>query len=149
MGIHQVLEFKSASYIPEWAGPTMNVAALVAKTNPDLVIVTLGGNELEMPDPSVRADPIRRLVATFGDRPCVWVAPTIPPHTGLLEVVQKNLGHCRYFDSMKYVPDLPRTKDHIHPSMAGRRRWAEVFLDWLARERDPHGDRPWALRPAP
>lgn len=146
-GLRFILEFKDASYIPTWANPKTGLARLIARKDPDLVLIVLGANELEMPNPSLHLGAIRRLIGEVGDRPCVWVAPTIEPGTGILKLVQENLGHCRYFDSYARVPDVPRLKDNIHPTDSGRQRWARSLVDWLAAERDPDGPRPWSFRP--
>ena len=144
-----MLQFKSASYIPEWASPKMGVEALVKQRDPDLVLITLGGNELEMLDPSVRAEPVRRLVAQLQGRPCVWIAPSIPPKNALLDVIRANLGSCRFFDTRALVPELPRLPDKIHPTMPARKVWAEHFLRWLIAQREPKPEAPWALRAEP
>jgi lysophospholipase L1-like esterase len=132
-----------------------DVPGLVKTHNPDLVIITLGGNELKIRDPSSRAEAIRRLVGFVGDRPCVWVAPSLwrrpdrelVSETGLLQVIRDNAKPCRYFDTNAIVPDLERTGDRVHPSIPARRVWARAFVAWLERERDPSGSRPWQLRP--
>ncbi|HYJ07943.1 MAG TPA: hypothetical protein VEX18_03015, partial [Polyangiaceae bacterium] len=49
-GVRSSLEFRTPSYVPTWAsGPEL--PKLLARYNPDLVLITLGGNELEIPDP--------------------------------------------------------------------------------------------------
>jgi hypothetical protein len=147
-GVRSVLKAKEATYIPEWAGFSMGLSSLIAINKPDLVVVTLGGNEVMMPDPTIRAESVRKIVQTIGDRPCVWVgAPLWGPHTGILEVIQKNCSPCRYADTNKIIPDLQRLKDGVHPTIPERRRWAKAMIDWLARHRDPQGQRPWDLKP--
>ena len=154
-GIRAINRAKTGSYIPEWAGIRSDVPALVKVHNPDLVIITLGGNELKLRDPASRAEAIRRLVGFVGDRPCVWVAPSLwksaqnalITETGLLQVIRDNAKPCRYFDTNAIVPNLERTGDHVHPSIPARRIWARAFVEWLEHERDPAGSRPWQLRP--
>jgi acyl-CoA thioesterase-1 len=148
-GIKNVLEAKEATYIPEWAGFKMKMDQHLAIHNPDLVIITLGGNEVAMPDPNVRAEPIRRLVAKVGDRPCLWIAaPLWPgaPHTGILKVVRENCAPCIYVDTNAMLPDLERLGDRVHPTIPERRRWAKFMIRWLRHNRDPHGERPWDFK---
>lgn len=148
-GVKCVLRAKDASYIPEWAGLRMGLREMINTHNPDLVIVSLGGNEIAMPDPSVRADPITRIVKLIGDRPCVWVGTPRwkgLPHTGILEVIQQNIAPCRFVDSDELVPNLITLADGIHPTLAERRRWARRMLQWLEHNRDPKGTRPWDFK---
>lgn len=147
--IKNILNAKEATYIPQWAGYRMNFPALVAHNKPDLVIVTLGGNEVAMPDPSVRAEPVRRIVKTIGDRPCLWIAPPLwpgAPNTGILEVIRANCAPCRYVDSNVLIPDLKRLGDKVHPTISERKRWARFMIRWLEYNVDPNGKRPWDFR---
>jgi hypothetical protein len=146
-GVRSILKAKEATYIPEWAGFSMGLKSLLLIHKPDLVIITLGGNEVAMLDPSVRAEPVRKIVETIGDRPCVWVgAPLWGPHTGILEVIRANCGHCRFVDTNTLAPNLERLKDGVHPTLLERKRWAKAMVEWLARQREPAGQRPWELR---
>jgi hypothetical protein len=149
-GIKAVLKFKQSTYIPQWAGHKMGLARYLAKYNPDLVIVSLGGNETEIPDPTVRVDAIRRLVKLIGDRPCVWVGTPrwkVLQHTGILEVVEENAAPCKFIDSDELAPDMKPLRDGIHPTVPERRRWARRVLEWLTLNRDEHGKQPWSFKP--
>jgi lysophospholipase L1-like esterase len=147
-GVRSILKAKEATYIPEWAGFSMGLKNLLAIHKPDLVIITLGGNEVAMRDPSVRAEPVRQIVEAIGDRPCVWVgAPLWGPHTGILDVIRTNCSPCRFVDTNALVPNLERLKDGVHPTLPERKRWAKAMIGWLGRQRDPTGTRPWDLKP--
>jgi hypothetical protein len=145
-GLRSVLQFKKASYIPTWAfGDELRIN--IKRYEPDLVLVSLGANEIELRLPMQRVYAIKRLVATLGSRPCVWISPpSWKPDAGLLAVIRENIAPCRYLDSDALVPYLPRGPDSIHPSPRGREMWADAVLDWLSRERDPGGQQPWQLR---
>lgn len=147
VGIKGVLRFQTSSYIPTWAwGKELDLYILQSK--PDLVLITLGANELEVPDPQQRVPAIEKLVHRVGDRPCVWIAPPLweGARRALLDVIRDHCAPCVYMESSDVVPNLPRARDKIHPSMEARKTWARVVLDWLARHRDPKGPEPWALR---
>jgi lysophospholipase L1-like esterase len=148
-GVRSALEYKTASYIPNWSYDG-ELPKFVASYHPDLVLITLGANEIEIPKPEERAKPIRHLVSTLGGRPCVWVAPPLwKPDTGLLKVIRENIAPCRYLDSNALVHELPRAGDKIHPSLEGRAIWAKMVFNWLARERVGSQNQRWALKPEP
>jgi lysophospholipase L1-like esterase len=147
-GLRSALEYKTASYIPNWSFDG-DVPKLVGKYNPDLVLITLGANEVEITNPEQRVGAIKHLVRVLGDRPCVWITPPLwKKDTGLMQVIAQNVAPCRCLDSDTVVHDLPRGKDKIHPSAEGRTLWADAVFAWLAREREPTGPKPWALKPA-
>ena len=147
VGVRSALEYKTASYIPNWSfGP--EIPEYLGKYHPDLVLVTLGANELEIPKPEQRVGAIKHLVSVIGTRPCVWIAPPLwKQDTGLLNVIKDNVAPCRYLDSNELVHDLPRGRDKIHPSPEGREIWAQIVFDWLVKERAGSEKQPWALKP--
>jgi len=148
-GVRSTLEYKTASYIPNWSYEG-EIPKFVSSYQPDLVLITLGANEIEIPKPDERIKPIKHLVSTLGGRPCVWIAPPLwKPDTGLLQVIRENVAPCRYLDSNALVHDLPRGRDKIHPSAEGRQIWAKIVFDWLSKERVGSPKQPWALRPEP
>jgi lysophospholipase L1-like esterase len=148
-GVRTSLETKTPSYIGDWAfGPVLKKA--IADYNPDLVLITLGANEVEIPVPEQRIVPVQRLVKSLGERPCVWILPPLwKPDTGVMQVIKDNAKPCQVLDSSSLVPDLPRARDHIHPSAEGRVQWATAVLEWLKQAREPGGPRPWSLRGGP
>jgi acyl-CoA thioesterase-1 len=149
LGVKCLLRSKHSTYIPEWAGPKMGLRQMVARYKPDLVIVSVGGNEVEIPDPTRRIKPIKRLVEAIGDRPCVWVGTPRWKrlhHTGLMEVIRDNASPCRFVDSDVLAPNLQTIKDGVHPTMPERKRWARRMLEWLQVNRDPNGEKPWSFK---
>ncbi len=150
-GIKFVLRGEQATFIPEWAGPNRGLAALVKQSQPDLVVISLGGNELAMTTPEIRAPKVRALVALLDGTPCVWVAPPLwgNKDNGLLSVIRDNSSPCRHFDSNKLTPNLPRGGDKIHPTAEGQKLWARDLLAWLGAERDPSSAPRFGLRPRP
>jgi hypothetical protein len=147
-GVKGYLEAKEATYIPQWAGFKMNLSSHLAQRKPDLVVVTLGGNETRMPDPTERVEAVKRLVKKIGDRPCIWIAAPLwegLKHTGILDVIRNNAAPCRYVDTNAMIPDLERY-DGIHPTIPERTRWARFMIRWLMHNRDPKGAMPWSLK---
>ncbi|WP_437986869.1 SGNH/GDSL hydrolase family protein [Sorangium sp. So ce117] len=151
--VRYAVKAETSSYTVTWAS---RMELLVANYQPDLVIISLGANEVENVNPPAHAGAIRRIVKAIGGRPCVWVSPPLwRKDTGIIDVIRTNSAPCRFFDSDALVPGpLPRQKDKIHPNEVGGARWAEAFWSWLTAEHLPAGEAaparsPWALRPSP
>lgn len=149
-GVHGILRYKTASFIPEWAYKG-KVRQYVAQYKPDLVLITLGANELKIAKPEQRVHAIQKLVSQLKGRPCVWVGVPLwsNAHNDLLKVIRDSSRPCRFLDSTRLFPDMPRVHDHIHPTMNARHEWAKRVIHWLQKERVPDGDKPWELEPRP
>jgi len=148
VGAKYVVKAETPSYTPVWAfGGYGGALDTLMDMRPKLVIVTLGANEFDMPDPNVHAAAVRELArkaSKWGQ--CVWVTPPRwKPDSGFLEVVKNNCAPCAFFDSDLYVHDVERQKDKIHPNEVGGARWAAAFWDWLEANRDPSKGA-WAIK---
>ncbi|HEX9618997.1 MAG TPA: SGNH/GDSL hydrolase family protein [Polyangiaceae bacterium] len=147
-GVRGILRYETSSYIPTWASEP-KLATYLATYDPDLVLITLGANELEVVDPSIRIRTIERLVRRFDGRPCVWVG--VPLWKGargvLLDVIREHCAPCVYLDSNRLFPDMPRARDGIHPSIPAREEWARRVLAWLSAHRAATEERVWAIEP--
>lgn len=149
-GVKSVLKHTDASYLTTWAWEG-DLQKYLWKYNPDLVIVTLGANELEIVEPEQRERTVKKIIETIGARPCLWVA--IPlwkgKQNGLMDVIERSVGACTFMDTNKLmdVAKMPRIKDGIHPTSQARADWADLVVDWLETHRDPKGEKPWTLKP--
>lgn len=145
-GVRGILKYETATYIPTWAWGK-DLEKYLSKYHPDLVLITLGANELEIPDPAQRAPTIRHLVERLGGKPCVWVAPPLwhGARPALLDVIRESCAPCAYLDSGELVPELPRARDGIHPAMAARKAWAQAVIKWLGEHRRGDESRPWRI----
>lgn len=147
-GVRGILRFETSSYIPTWASEP-KLASYLTRYDPDLVLVTLGANELQVVDPTIRIRTIEKLVKRLGGRPCVWVG--VPLWQGargaLLDVIRDHCAPCVYMDSNRLFPDMPRARDGIHPSMPAREEWSRRVLDWLSAHRGADDDHVWAIEP--
>ena len=151
LGIRNPHAWKEATYIPQWASKfdKMGYRALLAQNNPDLVIITLGGNELAMPNPQERAEPIREMVKAAGDRPCLWIAAPLWPdakNTGLFDVIKANCAPCIFVDTNAMLKLEVLSSDHVHPTLSERKRWAKFMIRWLRHNRDPNGAKAWSFK---
>lgn len=110
------------------------------RTHPDIVIITLGANDVFVPSPDVLAVHVKGIVKKIGDRECYWMSPaTWKPDTGVVEVIKANAAPCKFFDSRNM--DIPRAGDHIHPTDKGGAQWGEKFWTFFVAE---HGKPPSA-----
>jgi lysophospholipase L1-like esterase len=147
--VRSVLKHTDSSYLTDWAWDG-KLQEYVWKYNPDLVMVTLGANELEIVDPELREKTVKKIISVIGERPCVWVA--IPlwdgPKNGLLDVIRKNASPCVYMDTNTLidVAKMPRIRDGIHPTTEARADWAKFVFEWLRKQRAPQEGRPWNLQ---
>jgi len=102
---------------------------LIKKHAPDLVIVTLGANDVSVPFPAVLAKNVQSIVrrASASGRACYWLVPPLwKKDTGIVDVIKKNASPCKVFDA-SYLK-IARRADGIHPSDAGGAAWAEAFF---------------------
>jgi hypothetical protein len=149
-GTQYVVQATTATYTTTWAASPVLDEWLSRR--PALVLVTLGANEVEMPDPNLHAkaiEGIARKIASAGAA-CVWITPPMwKEESGILGVIREHCAPCLYFDSDAVLGGLSadeRQKDRIHPNARGGGRWARAFWDWLADHRDPTRGQ-WALEP--
>jgi lysophospholipase L1-like esterase len=143
-GVRGFLEYQTGTYIATWAS-SKPVRRYVTRYEPDLVLITLGANELDVARPAARARLVRKLVRSLGERPCVWIAPPLwrGAKSRVLRVIEDNCAPCAYLDSTALVPDLERRKDAIHPSPEGGARWASAVIAWLEEHPPVATERRW------
>jgi lysophospholipase L1-like esterase len=136
-----LIDSRESSSTVSWADERLLQDAMY-KHDPDLVLISLGSNELFVKDLKRRAAAIQRLVKDTRGRACLWIAP--PAWTrdrGFIGVLRDNLGHCKYFDSLQLK--LPRMADGRHPSWSGGYRWASAVWKALGGTQPlPTGGRP-------
>jgi len=102
---------------------------LIARRAPDLVLITLGANDVSVPFPAALAKHVQSIVrrAAASGRACYWLLP--PPwkkDTGVLDVIRANAAPCKVFDASNLK--IARRADGIHPNAAGGAKWAEAFF---------------------
>ncbi len=148
-GVRSILKHTDSSYLTTWAWEK-NLQDYLWKYNPDLVIVTLGANELAIAEPEQRERTVKKIVSTIGERPCVWVA--IPlwngKQNGLMDVIERSVSPCVFMDTNQLidVAKMPRISDGIHPTSEARVAWADFVFHWLKDHR-VGGEKPWTIRP--
>jgi hypothetical protein len=147
LGVRYEVRAEHSTNSLDWA---KRMPEIVASTQPDLVIVTLGGNEIGSKHLDVQGRAVERIVKTIGDRPCVWTTPPLwMEESGVFDAIQEHLAPCRFFETDVEVGKfIPRRDDKIHPTMEGGAMWADKLFAYLERERTT-GQKPWSLRDAP
>ena len=104
--------------------------SLMEKNRPDIVIITLGTNDVFVPYPASMAGNIRNIVKRVGATECYWMGPpTWKPDTGIVQVLKDNVAPCRFFDSSNLK--LQRAGDGIHPTDRGGADWATSFWTYF------------------
>ena len=102
---------------------------LLAKHKPDLVILTLGANDVTLPFPAAVAPSVRSIAhkMSAGGRECFWMLPPLwRKDTGIVEVIKQNASPCKVFDATGLKID--RARDGIHPNDQGGIEWADAFF---------------------
>ncbi|CAN5340126.1 hypothetical protein BH09MYX1_BH09MYX1_52350 [soil metagenome] len=100
---------------------------LIARWHPDLVILTLGANDVLVPFPASLAGFVQSIArkASAG-RDCYWVTPAPwRKDTGIVDIVKKNAAPCKVYDSGPLK--ISRGGDGIHPTDGGGGVWADGF----------------------
>lgn len=147
-GLTKALEAKfkplGAKFVPDWM-TSVSIATfdrdkhfgeLLSKHNPDLVILTLGANDVFVPFPSALVPNIGSIArkASRGGRECWWITPpTWKPDTGITAVIKKSAIGCKVFDSSNMK--ISRAGDGIHPTDRGGVEWADKF--WTQYQANP------------
>ncbi|HSO32636.1 MAG TPA: SGNH/GDSL hydrolase family protein [Labilithrix sp.] len=99
---------------------------LLAKHHPDIVIITLGTNDVFVPYPAAMVQNVKNIAARVGARECYWIGPpTWKPDTGIVQVLRDNVAPCKFYDSSNLK--LQRAGDGIHPTDRGGADWAQSF----------------------
>jgi lysophospholipase L1-like esterase len=127
-GHRYVIESVHSSKTTTWAEDP-KLETLLEKHDPDLVLISLGSNELFEKDVEPIAQATKKIVARLGGRACLWVGPPAwAKDAGFIATLKQNLPPCHYLDSIAL--DLPRAEDGRHPTWSGGHRWATAV--WRA-----------------
>lgn len=146
-GVHYVVRTEVSTNTVDWS---RRVLADVAGVQPDLVIITLGANEIGSPWLAAQGRAIRKIVDAVGGRPCVWTTPPLwREETGFFDTLQANVSPCRFFETDVHVGAYLPRRDTVHPTDEAGVRWADVLFDYLMAERIGDPEKPWKLAPSP
>ena len=111
---------------------TNRLSQLIAQYRPDLILFTLGSNELFRKDIAERAQYIQDIIyeADRTKTPFVWLNPPAwKEDTGISELIKNNVGAGRHFDSRGIK--MGRKSDGAHPTRDGAQVWADTIVKFL------------------
>jgi hypothetical protein len=99
------------------------LSAALREYDPDLVLISLGSNELFERELGAVATAVRAIVRQVGDRPCLWISPPAwAKGYGFLDTLRESVAPCDHFDSSR-LP-FSRQADGRHPDWSSSYRWA-------------------------
>ena len=106
------------------------LAELLRWKKPDVVLLTLGMNNLTVARPEEYEGDVKSIVAQVGDRTCWWIGPLSigRPERGLIAMLGRTTAPCGWTNS--YDLEIERQPDHLHPTQAGASHWADAI--WIA-----------------
>jgi lysophospholipase L1-like esterase len=135
--------------LDQWAKSTWLKAALTP-LSPTVVLVSLGTNDMGLPNPELQRPYLATILATirsYGAEP-VWIGPpTMPFADRGIRSMLDNAGMALFHsDSVA----IPRAGDGIHPTAAGYAGWAGLLWKWTdtAAQALPNGLSGVAMRRA-
>ncbi len=103
----------------------------IRKTEPTFIAICLCSNELFVRDLDERDKWLSQIVQKMGDIPFVWISPpNWTEDTGINDLIIKNVGAQRYFDSRHLT--LQRGRDKIHPTFKAAERWMDSVAVWMS-----------------
>lgn len=108
----------------------------IRRYRPDLIMITLGSNELFLKNFNSRRPDVERLLAKIGNIPFLWISPpNWKEDKGYNAFMKSILPPGTFFNSNNLV--LPRQKDHIHPTREGGVTWTDSIMKWVPRSAHP------------
>jgi lysophospholipase L1-like esterase len=109
------------------------IPKLMKKYDPDLVLLTLGANDVFDKHPEYMIRYIESIVKKVGDRDCYWIGPPLwKGDSGLVGIIREHAAPCKFFDSSGLI--LQRAGDGIHPTEKGGAVWADRFWEFFKAE---------------
>jgi lysophospholipase L1-like esterase len=106
------------------------IPKLMKKYDPDLVLLTLGANDVFDKRPEYQIRYIESIVKKVGARDCYWIGPPLwKGDAGLVDVIHEHVAPCKFYDSSHLT--LQRAGDGIHPTEKGGAIWAEQFWEFF------------------
>jgi lysophospholipase L1-like esterase len=115
-------------------GDSDRLPKLIARHDPDLVLLTMGANDVGGNVTDYLGKKIDKIVAMTQKghaRDCVWIGPPKWRVNGkpVLEMIKAHVAPCVLFDSTDV--EMQRKPDKVHPDEKGGDQWAVAFWHWF------------------
>jgi lysophospholipase L1-like esterase len=115
-------------------GDSDRLSKLLSKHDPDLVLLTMGANDVGGNVTDYLGKKIDKIVAMTQKghaRDCVWIGPPKWRVNGkpVLDMIKAHVSPCVLFDSTDI--EMHRKPDKIHPDEKGGDEWAVAFWHWF------------------
>jgi hypothetical protein len=113
---------------------------LIAQRDPDLVLLTLGANDVGGNVTDYLGKKVEKVAAITQHghaRDCVWIGPPKWHLNGkpVIDMIRAHAAPCTFFDSTDI--EMQRKADKVHPDERGGDQWAVAFWRFL---RGPQAD---------
>jgi hypothetical protein len=100
---------------------------------PSYVFFTTGSNELFIRNIQDREKHIQNIVNQMGSRKFIWIGPpNWTEDTGINDLIAKNVGQDRFFESKNLRFD--RASDGAHPTFKSAAVWADTISAWVMQK---------------
>lgn len=120
----------------EWFAKYDTIPYFINAFKPDLVLVTIGANEMFITDILTQRQPyIEDMLQQIGTVPSLWIGPpNWRDDSGINDLIKKNVGQHRFFLS-KGLP-FKRQSDGAHPTRASSDMWMDSVAYWIMHKSD-------------
>ncbi len=118
-------------------GDTKRLTTLIKEYKPDIIWFTLGSNELFIQGIAKREKFIKSIIAEADSAkvPFIWIGPpNWKDDSGINEIIERNIGKSRFYNSSHFREKLARGKDGAHPTKAAAAIWADSIAVWHKTE---------------
>lgn len=127
---HDLLNVIWYSSSSKWWAQTDTLEYYLEKHRPTYLMISLGGNELFVRDLKKREKYIKNILSRLHGLPYVWISPpNWKPDTGICDLILKNVGKSRYFNSERLT--FKRGHDHMHPTFSSSAKWMDSIAVWM------------------
>lgn len=118
-----------------WA-ETDTLSHYIHEYKADYIFISLGSNEVYFKNPDKRLPYVKKILATIGDIPYVWIGPpNWNEDTKINDMLEATCAPGTFFRSQGM--EFKRKKDNIHPTRASSALWMDSIMRWLPKSAHP------------
>lgn len=126
--LYNVVWYSSTSEV--W-GRSDKLRNYIERLHPTFIFVSLGANELFVPDiKNKRRQYVRKIISDIDTIPYLWIGPpNWKADTGINELIAENCAEGTFFLSNGMHFD--RARDGAHPTRASAKAWMDSVVRWM------------------